>query len=294
MSDKFDVYQAVTDEIVKALESGTVPWRKPWRTVGGDVPRNLISGKPYRGVNQLLLSLSDYASPYWLTFKQAQAKGGKVRKGERSTLVVFWKMLPVADPDAKNGVKTMPLLRYYRIFNVEQCDGIEAPEPSEVPDFDPIEEADSIIDGYDVRISYGGQSACYVPAFDEIRMPVREAFDSPAAFYRVMFHEMTHSTGHEDRLNREGIVKFDRFGSERYSREELIAELGAAMLATLAGIDTSETIPPSASYIASWLKALADDPKMVVQAAGKAQRAADFILGAGAEHEAQTRELVAA
>lgn len=96
MSDKFDVYQAVTDEIVKALESGTVPWRKPWRTVGGDVPRNLISGKPYRGVNQLLLSLSDYASPYWLTFKQAQAKGGKVRKGERSTLVVFWKMLPVA------------------------------------------------------------------------------------------------------------------------------------------------------------------------------------------------------
>lgn len=294
MADKVDVYQIVTDRIISELENGTVPWRKPWRAVGGDRPTNLVSGKPYRGINQLLLSMSDYKSPYWVTFKQAKLKGGSVRQGERSTLIVFWKMLDGIDRDTGKP-KTIPMLRYYRVFNVEQCDGINVPEPDEIPEFDPCAEADAIIDGMPQAppIQYGGDSAAYVPEMDIVKLPVREAFSTPAMFYNTAFHELTHSTGHADRLKREGIVDFDSFGSEQYAKEELIAEMGAAMLCTVAGIDN--TLPASASYVANWLQALKNDPKMVVQAAGKAQRAADFIIGEVDDHETtETRELVAA
>jgi antirestriction protein ArdC len=284
---KVDVYEEVTRQIVSALESGTVPWKRPWKAVGGDVPRNLISGKSYRGINQLLLSLTPYESPFWLTFKQCKEKGGKVRKGEKSTLIVFWKRIQIEDKDTGKK-KTIPLLKYYRVFNTEQCDGLNVPDPESLPEFDPITEADRIITEAEnmPQIVYGGDSACYVPAMDVIRMPQREAFTTPSDFYRVCFHEMTHATGHADRLAREGITQFDRFGSERYSREELIAEMGSAMLSTVANLP-GDVIPPSASYIASWLNALNNDPKMVIHAAGKAQRAADFILGAddGSDHE---------
>lgn len=294
MADKVDVYQIVTDRIISELENGTVPWRKPWRAVGGDRPTNLVSGKPYRGINQLLLSMSDYTSPYWVTFKQAKLKGGCVRKGEKSTLIVFWKMNRYEDKTTGKE-KTIPMLRYYNVFNVEQCDGLTVPEPDERPEFNPCDEADSIINGMPNApdIQYGGDSAAYVPAWDIVKMPVREAFDSPALFYNTILHELTHSTGAESRLSREGIVQFDKFGSDQYAREELIAEMGAAMLCTVAGVDN--TLPASAAYIANWLSALKNDPKMVVAAAGKAQRAADYILDEAEAHEAtETRELVAA
>lgn len=284
---KVDVYQEVTDAIVAALEEGTVPWRRPWRAVAGDLPRNLVSGKAYRGINLLLLSMAPYESPFWLTFKQCKEKGGKVRKGEKSTLIVFWKRIMIEDKDTGKR-KTIPLLKYYRVFNAEQCEGLTLPDAEAMPEFDPIAEADRIIaEAQNMpQIHYGGDAAAYVPVLDLIKMPPREAFNSPSDFYRVCFHEMTHATGHKDRLNREGIVKFDKFGSEQYSKEELVAEMGSAMLSTVANLP-GDVIPPSASYIASWLNALKDDPKMVIWAAGKAQRAADFILGAddGSDHE---------
>jgi antirestriction protein ArdC len=288
---KVDVYQDVTDRIVAQLEAGTIPWRRPWRCVDGSIPRNLVSGKPYRGINLLLLSMTPYASPYWVTFKQAQSKGGRVRKGEKSTLVVFWKMLKVEDAAAPKGFKTIPMLRHYRIFNVEQCDGIEVPEPAALPDFDPIDECEAIWSGFKGAppVSFGGDSACYMPQLDAMRMPVREGFASPQAFYLTLFHESIHSTGHPSRLGRFAETDGPQaFGSESYAREELVAEMGSAMLGTVAGIDPSQWLPQSAAYIASWLKSLRNDPRMVVGAAGKAQRAAEHILGDsddGSDHE---------
>lgn len=288
---KLDVYADVTGRVIAQLEQGTIPWRKPWRCVDGTIPRNLVSGKPYRGVNLLLLSMSPYSSPCWVTWNQARKLKGQVRKGERSTVVVFWKMLKVEDPSAAKGHKTIPMLRYYRVFNVEQCDGLTIPESEPLPAFDPIAEAEAIWQGFKGAppVSYGGDSACYMPQLDRMRMPVREGFETPQRFYCTLFHEGVHATGHPSRLGRFAEDETSHaFGSESYAREELVAEMGSAMLATVAGIDASAFLPQTAAYVASWLKSLKNDPKMVIQAAGKAQRAADFILGSsddGSDHE---------
>lgn len=273
------IYQMVTDRITAELEKGNVIWRKPWTSLGGNMPRNLLSKKPYRGINLLLLSLEPYASPYWLTAKQANEKGGKIRKGEKSTVIIFWKILK----SEKNGEETtIPLLRYYRVFNLEQCEGIDAPVEEAAPvDHDPIADADKIVAGYKngPKIEHGGDTAAYVPAWDKIMLPVRSAFASPEAYYQTKFHELSHSTGHESRLNREGITGAINFGEENYSKEELVAELGAAMLSTVAGIDIEKVAPPSGAYIKHWLSKLQADPKLIVQAAAQAAKSSDHILG---------------
>jgi antirestriction protein ArdC len=280
-----DLYAEVTDRIIAELERGVVPWRKPWAATDGSLHRNLVSGKPYRGVNQLLLSLSSYSSPYWVTFKQAKAKGGAVRKGEKSTLIVFWKFLRREDK-ATGKLTSIPMLRHYRVFNVEQCDGLTVPEPVEREDFDPIAAAETIFADMPNRpmVGFGGDRAFYAPAFDTVQLPEREAFDSAAGFYSTAFHELVHATGHQSRLNRPEVQGGASFGSEVYSREELTAEMGAAMLCAQAGI-LDDTVKPSAAYIGSWLKVLRADRKMVLGAAGKAQRAADYILGTGFAEE---------
>jgi antirestriction protein ArdC len=290
---KFDVYQNVTDRIIAQLEAGTVAWRKPWRNIDGQVPRNLVSGKPYRGINLLLLSMTPYTSPYWVTYKQAQAKGGNVRRGEKSTLIVFWKMFQVDDETAKNGKRTIPMLRHYNVFNVQQCDGLTVPDAADeaLPDFDPIAECEAIWNGYNdrPRLMPDTKGAAYAPALDVLMMPDRRAFDTPEAYYLTLFHEATHSTGHKSRLARfEDNAAEMRFGSEPYAKEELIAEMGSAMLGTIAGLSADEYLPRSAAYIANWLTALRNDPKMVIQAAGKAQRAVEHITGTaddGSDHE---------
>jgi antirestriction protein ArdC len=290
---KVDVYQDVTDRIVAQLREGTIPWRRPWRSLDGSLPRNLASGKAYRGINLLLLSMTPYGSPYWCTFKQAQAKGGSVRKGEKSTMIVFWKMLRVEDASAPQGYKLIPMLRHYNVFNVEQCDGVRVPEPEAPPEeFDPIAECEAIWAGFDgsPRLSYGGDSACYIPLMDAIRMPDREAFASAEAFYLTLFHEATHSTGHPDRLARFAEDEDNHvFASESYAKEELTAEMGSAMLGSRAGLDPSEWLPRSAAYVANWLQKLEDDPKLIIQAAGKAQRAVEHIApDDGSDHEEET------
>ncbi len=285
-----DIYEIVNKRIIELLEQEKViPWKKPWRSSEG--PRNLISKKPYRGINSFLLNCSPYESDYWLTYNQAKQKGGSVRKGEKSTLVVFWKWLDRKDTDSSDGASSaspgsppgkIPFLRYYNVFSLDQCEGIEHPKEPEIENpFTPIETAEQIIENMKCkpRIQYGGNRAAYSPSFDLVKLPNREAFKSPAEFYKTAYHELCHATGHASRLGRKGILEPSYFGSHDYSQEELVAEFGASMLCGVSGIE-QQTIENSAAYIQGWLKALKskDNRKLLVYAAAQGQRATDFIL----------------
>jgi antirestriction protein ArdC len=283
-----DVYQIITDKIINLLESGVVPWRRPWTSTG--LPRNLISKKPYRGVNFFLLSASKYVSSFWLTMRQANQLGGHVRKGEESTVVVFWKV-----DDAKHSAEDLDnetadakarrrfLLRYYRVFNVEQCElpqGVLDKLPKiETHEHDPIEAAERIIAAMPnpPEIQHAGSKAFYSPITDRITLPPRELFASAEEYYATALHEAVHSSGSQKRLAREGICEAAPFGSPMYSKEELTAEMGAAYLCAEAGISNA-VLENQAAYVAGWLKKLRDDRKLLIHAAAQAQHAADYIL----------------
>ena len=293
-----DVYQIVTDRIISIIEQQQVlPWRKPWATSSG-LPKNIISGKEYRGVNLILLN-QQYSSPYWMTYKQAVDKGGNVRKGEKSSLCVFWKLNYLqgtggtggTDPEVvtpvtrvtpeKQYIRNAPILKYYNLFNMEQCDGIESPT-QEVPtyQFTPIEKAEQIVSGMKDRpeISYGGNRASYSPVMDSIRMPYEDRFEKSEEFYSVLFHELGHASGHRSRLARKEVMEANEFGAESYGAEEMCAEFCSSYLCQVAGI-SNQTVELAASYIDNWLKVIRKDKKMLVVAAARAQAAADFILG---------------
>ncbi len=289
-----DVYGIVTDRICALLEQGTVPWRKPWRSAEM-LPTNLASKRPYRGVNVFLLSCAPYASPYWLTYRQAREAGGGVRKGEKGYPVIFWRWLerPAAEPDEQGrvGKARFPLLRYYTVFNVEQCDGIEAPSVAQPEQpFSPIETCERVIAGMPNRptIEHNAGRACYRPSTDTVSLPRPELFENAGEYYCAAFHELGHATGHERRLGRDGVTDPILFGSHAYSREELVAEMTAAYLCGHCGVDN--TLANSASYIAGWLRKLRDDRKLLVTAAGQAQKAADFILGVTFEEGTPTND----
>ena len=277
---KTTVYQIVTDRIMSLLEQGHIPWHKPW--AGSDqLPKNLASGKEYRGVNIWLLHAAGYAEPYWLSFKQVKDRGGYVRKGEKANIAVFWKMLDV-ETEGKDGnkkIKHVPMLRYYNVFNVEQCEGVKYPETVKKHEHEPIKACENVIANMPNRpeIKHYGAKAFYSPAFDRVVLPHNEMFDTAQGYYTTAFHELAHSTGHTGRLDREGITKPHSFGDKSYSKEELCAEMGAAYLCGHCGISPA-TIENSAAYIQSWLKALKNDNKLVVYAAAQAQKAADYIL----------------
>lgn len=278
------VYDVINSRIMELLEHGTVPWRKPWKAES-NMPKNLISRKDYRGLNVLLLSCMPYSSPYWLTFKQVQDRGGYVRKGEKSTPVVFWKWIDKKDADTQydeiTGTKgKVPLLRYYSVFNLDQVEGIKAPEPKVViAEFNPIQKAEEIIATMPLRpdIRYGGNRAYYSPSNDYIQLPHQHTFQSPEEYYSTAFHELSHATGHSSRVGRKSILEPSYFGSHEYSKEELVAEMGAAFLCGHTGIE-NRTIGNSAAYIQGWLRKLKDDRTLLIHAAAQAQKAADFIL----------------
>jgi len=238
------VYELINNRIMELLQQGTVPWRKSWHAAS-NYPKNLISKKEYRGINIFLLGCQQYSNPYWLTFKQCQDRGGHVHKGEKSTPVIFWKWIDRKDADdtdtevTKNG--KIPMLRYYNVFNVEQVEGVIAPPSPEViaNPFTPIQRAEQIIAGmpFKPRISQGGNQPAYSPVLDLVKMPVPEAFESPAEYYATAYHELVHSTGHARRVGRKGILEPSYFGSHEYSKEELVAEMGAAFLCGVAGIE---------------------------------------------------------
>ena len=277
-----DRYTKVTARIMRALEQGTVPWRKPWRTgsVGG--PYNGRTSKPYRGLNPFVLETAGYSDPRWITFKQAADMGGYVRKGQHGEPVYFFDWhhtVTDRDDDGEEHERRAPIFRVYTVFNAEQTEGI--PWPALTPEtFDPIERAAHIIDAMPERptIVHGGDQASYRAMLDTVALPVPLAFDSPNAYYATAFHELGHSTGHPTRLGRFGPdAETSPFGSQDYSKEELVAEFTAAFLCAASGIETQE--PQSAAYIQNWLSVLSLNRTWLVSAASKAQQAADFILG---------------
>lgn len=283
-----DIYAEVTARIVAELEAGRVPWRRPWAIIAADgEPHNLVSGKPYRGWNfwSLLLEAEQrgYASSAWLTFKQALDKGGSVRKGEKGTRILFWKASKYKAKDGETGEETTRrglLLRYYTVFNVAQCDGLELPTRAPRPEVPPLDAGEAILNGYaprGPRIEYGGNVACYRPVADAVSLPRREQFKSPAAFYATAFHELGHSTGHHTRLDRDGIQNVAPFGSPTYSKEELVAEFCSAFLLAVAGIPNE--LENSAAYLRGWLDALQNDKRLLIHGAAQAHHAADYVLG---------------
>ncbi len=284
------VYAIITDEIIKRLEQGVIPWRRPWKSCAGGVPdSNIVSGKAYRGINPFLLGTHGFECPYWLTFRQSKQLGGHVRKGEKGQVIIFFTTF---DKDEQNDAgdtvtRSLPCLRFYRVFNADQCEGIDHKRLAELratvdtlPTFDPISEAQGIIDGMPDRptIEHGARRSCYQPAGDTVQLPDPSRFDPPEEYYSTAFHELVHSTGHKRRLDRRDADRERWFGSGDYSTEELIAEMGAAMLCGRARIEQA-TLDNSAAYIANWLQVLRKDTRAVIVAASAAQKAADFILG---------------
>jgi antirestriction protein ArdC len=270
------VYDIVTQQVIQQLEFGVAPWRKPWRTLP---PANLISKKPYRGINVFLLAFAGYGSQYWLTFRQTQVLGGNVRKGEHGTKIVFWKCntRETESADGEIEERKSAFLRYYTVFNLEQTEGLKA--LLRLPPAFPIESAEEIVKEMPNPPTFAQDSRpAYIPSRDTVTMPSRAAFETQAEYYSTLFHELTHSTGHAKRLGREGIKKIQPFGSEDYSKEELVAEMGSAMLCGVAGIEQA-TISNSAAYLNSWIKRLKADSRLVVSAARAAQEAADYIRG---------------
>ena len=279
-----EVYEIITGKIVAALENGVAPWRKPWVSVANG-PKNAVTGKLYRGINVLMLMLDGYTDSRWLTFKQAKDLGGSVTKGQKGTPVVFWNW--VEREEERDGVtvtKRVPFLRYYTVFNVEQCEGLKL-KPEEIPeplnDGQRIEVAEAIVNGYrNAPKIKNTDHAVYYPLTDQIGIPPVKRFVSKDAYYATLFHELTHSTGHSSRLNR---LEPATFGSDKYAKEELVAEIGAAFLCNLCGIDS--TLDQNAAYLSGWLKVLKADSKLILTAAGAAQRAVDYIIGDDEETE---------
>lgn len=347
-----DIYQQFTDRIVAMLEAGELPpWCKPWKSDGPDgfVPRNVSSGRAYRGINVWWLLMAAAGKGYnrnlWLTFKQAKelavetarrdgrnieerrVKRGRfwkvtywdadkdcpflagVRKGEKSETVILWKPAKGKDKTNENtGEKEKGrvylLIRTYHVFNVEQCDGIELPKKFQLPepgedegdDAEEIkvaidERAEGVLTTYlereSLQIYHGGNRACYSSSEDQIRMPNRDDFDGSSGYYSTAFHECAHSTGHTSRLDRDCLRKVDLFGSHTYSREELVAEFAAAFLCGVTGTALVETTQNSASYLKTWAAKLKDDPKLLINAAAAAQKAADYVLDGPQEKEPQ-------
>lgn len=276
-----NVYQMVTDRIISELEKGNIPWEKPWTGVQSGAISG-TTGKAYSLLNQMLLGKSGK----WYTWNQIQAKGWKIRKGERASFVVFWKNQIIKEADKQTGEeieKVIPILKYFNVFHQSQIEGFE-PVPVDTKAVDPATDitADAIITGYltrsGVKLEHKkGDEAFYSPSADCVVLPLREQFPDMAEYYSTAFHELTHSTGHSSRLNR--LKSTAHFGSESYSKEELTAEIGAASLLSYAGIETTKSFRNSTAYIQSWLRVLRNDSRFIVSAASRAEKAVNLILG---------------
>jgi antirestriction protein ArdC len=272
---KKTVYDIVKERFVDALKEGTIPWRQTWKF---GAPRNILTKKPYRGINILLLG----SHPWWGTYNQIKKLGGQVRKGEKASgIVIYWswdERKKVTDPttgEEKTVIarREYPLVRYYAVFNLDQVDGIESPDP--VTENERHVSCDAILKKHNPTVARGNPA--YSPGMDVITMPKIKEFVSSEMYYAAFFHELTHWTGHESRLNREGITKAIQFGSDRYAREELVAEMGAAFLCAITGID-APVLENQKAYVKGWLEKVENSsPKDLIKSASEAQKAADFL-----------------
>jgi len=276
-----NVYQIITERIIKQLEQGAAPWRKPW---SAKLPVNLLSQKAYRGLNVLTLASQGYPSRFWLTLNQANRLGGRIRKGEHSSPVIYWNIGEEREYTTSEGetrVSKPFLLRYSNVFNLAQTEGINLPASAlqETRTNNPIEDCERIVAQMPNKPAIEqSDKAWYAPGRDLVGMPSIGLFVSSEEYYSTFFHELTHSTGHKSRLGRDGFESVQSFGSESYSREELVAEMGAAMLCGVTGIE-NRTLENSAAYLKTWIERLKSDSRLIVTAASAAQKAADYILG---------------
>ena len=277
-----DLYADVSARIIAELERGAAPWVKPWSvTPGQNTPQDAVTNRPYSGCNVILLWLArnrGWATPRFLTFKQALEAGGHVRKGEHGTKVYFVKQLQVKDDDSDAETRLIPMLREYTVFNVDQCadlpDSIRAAKPTRVRNPDTRDMlADEFLRSTGADIREGNGEAYYVPSRDFISMPAFQAFKGADHFYNVVFHELTHWSGHKSRLDRDLKT---RFGARTYAAEELVAELGAAFLSAEFGFDGDVR---NAGYLAQWIVLLKADKRAFFTACSKASKAADYLRG---------------
>lgn len=276
-----DVYGIITAKIIEQLEKGTVPWQKPWSEAG--LPKNIISGKYYRGINMMLLAMEGYERNSFITFKQLQTIGGKVKKGEKAHIVVFWSLLDKSEQDEEQKEQAKEqrkktILRYYYVFNIAQCENIPDKYLPKERMTEEIPSCESIVKNMlqCPVIKHKEQRAYYNFKEDFVNMPKKRSFKTDKAYYGTLFHELIHSTGHESRLNRQTLTEMSEFGGEIYSIEELVAEIGTCYLLSYAAINGE--FQQSVAYIQGWLMKLRNDKRFIFTAAKASQKAVDFIL----------------
>jgi len=288
-----DIYTIVTNTIIQHLEQGTVPWKQPWRNPG--LPRNLVTQRPYRGINHLLLKTMNHLENEFATFRQVQDLGGSIKKGEKGTLIVYWLWHEDLPPSRKLDVraKSVPTLRYYFVWNVSQCTGLpDRCTPLAFKASEPFETCNRIIAEMlnPPKIVHNEPEAYYHIPADIINLPRKELFASHEGYYLTLLHEAIHSTGAAHRLNRKELVEQAAFASDSYSIEELTAELGACYLAAHAGF-SAQSFTNNAAYIKHWLGKLKEDNRLIVYAAARAQRAVNYILNIKDEENALVENL---
>ena len=288
-TNRTNIYDQITSQIIAELENGIIPWQKPWTSGSFMGCISHTTGRPYSLLNQWLLG---GRAGEWLTYKQIQDEGGRVRKGEKASTVVFWTFVQkvTEKTDEETGeetkvVEAYPVLKGYTVFHIDQTEGIKARFNNEPVKYDhtPIEAAETAVENYINRDGLKleiveSDSAFYRPSTDSVTVPKSEQFEIKEQYYSTLFHELTHSTGHKSRLNRSGIAGLHFFGDEEYSKEELIAEIGAAFMCQTVGIDCSKAFKNTVAYVQSWLGALKNDKKLIVTAAAKAEQAVNYML----------------
>jgi antirestriction protein ArdC len=279
-----NIYQEITDSIITELEKGAAPWVKPWNAPQG-ADKNVISQKPYRGINRLLLAMvggiKGYSNPAWATYKQWEQLGGNVRKGEKAAKIIFWSQAKSTNPEGEE--KAYAFAKAYFVFNVAQVEGIDiVASEDKQNDNAKIDNCESTIKATQAKIIHGGDTACFIPSSDVIRMPELGTFQSSEHYYATAFHEITHWTSDKKRCDRD--ISKGRFGNPDYAFEELVAELGAAFLCSTHGIAGDLR---HAGYIESWLKALKNDNKAIFKASGLAQSAADYVMNCKVAEETE-------
>ena len=270
---KRDLEQEITNKVIAQLEQGVAPWRKSWASIDGGLALR-ENGEPYRGWNQLILSMSGYSNPYWLTYKKAKELGGQVRGGEKGTAISYWGKAPSKKEDEEG--KSFMFMKTYSVFNVEQIDGLPEkffPAPVERTEVERDQAAEEYIAACGADIRWGGGRACYIPSQDCITLPAIDDFEDYAAYAGTAVHELAHWTGHEKRLDRD--LKTGH-GTKDYAREELVAECSATLIMGRLGLEV-EPREDHASYLASWLEVLKEDKTAIRKAFSQAQKVVDFL-----------------
>lgn len=276
MANKFCLYEHITNKLIKEIESGTLPWLKPWQ--GGSVPSGTLqhlpfngaTGNNYNGINILLLSICNFQSNAWYTLNQAKKLGGKLKKGAESQQAVYWQI--VEKEDKEGNVEKLFFLKYWKVFNFEQFENLPKPKAKPCQELK-HNSLHGIASNMNVKLTHGGNVASYSPLHDVVTMPLQSDFKAEKYYNGTLLHELSHATGHKSRCNRD---MESRFGNNAYAMEELIAELSSAFTAAHLGIEP--TLQHNASYLKSWLDVLKSDKRAIITASSKAQKASEFIL----------------